>query len=58
MKGKGIENVKVTCELDSSLLKRIQVLAEDEKRSLKDETAYLLEKGISVSEAETEQKLG
>ena len=57
MKGKGIENVKVTFELDSNLLKRIQALAEDEKRSFKDEAAYLLEKGISVSEAETEQKL-
>ena len=56
MNGKGTENVKVICELDSGLLKRIQALAEYEKRSFQDETAYLLEKGLSVSEAVDSQK--
>jgi len=49
-------DVKETLELDIKSFNQVQALAKDEKRTLQDEAAYLLEKGIRIAEAVELQK--
>jgi len=49
-------NVKEKLELDIKSLNQVQALAKDEKRTLQDEAAYLLEKGIRIAETVELQK--
>jgi len=49
-------DVKETLELDIKSYKRVQAMAKDEKRTLENEAAYLLEKGILIAETVETQK--
>ena len=45
-----MESNGVTIDLDPVTLKQVQIMAKNEKRTLEDEAAFLLEKGISICE--------
>ena len=45
-----MKNILVTLNLDPTILRQVQILAKDEKRTLEDEATWLLEKGIFACE--------
>ena len=51
-----MNELTITLDLDTALLKQVQGLAKDDRRTLEDEAACLLEKGISICEIENNIK--
>jgi hypothetical protein len=45
-----MNEVSVKVEIDSLLQKRLEIIAQAERRTLLDQTAYLMEKGLVISE--------
>ncbi|GHU76722.1 hypothetical protein FACS189461_4640 [Spirochaetia bacterium] len=45
-----MNEVAVKVEIDPLLQKRLETIAQAERRTLLDQTAYLMEKGLMISE--------
>jgi hypothetical protein len=45
-----MNEVSVKVEIDSLLQERLETIAQAERRTLLDQTAYLMEKGLVISE--------
>ncbi|GHT70985.1 hypothetical protein FACS1894110_23360 [Spirochaetia bacterium] len=45
-----MNKVSVKVEIDPLLQKRLETIAQAERRTLLDQTAYLMEKGLMISE--------
>jgi predicted transcriptional regulator len=50
------KGVSVTIELDPATLERVQALAKEQKKTLQEAAACLLEKGIAVSEDDSAER--
>ena len=47
-----METIDIAIKLDQKSMKRVQVMAKNEKRTVQDMASYLIERGVSLCELE------
>jgi hypothetical protein len=52
---KAMDEVSIEVEIDPLLQERLETIARAERRTLLGQTAYLLEKGLAISERRMDQ---